>query len=211
MDALRATRALLVALVALGFGWAVAAPAAAYPPDPPSVAESYRQLDALAVEAPSPDDGYSRDRFPHWLGQDGNCNTREVVLERDGSGVHTGTDCYPTSGSWYSVYDQQWLDDPSDVDIDHMVPLAEAWRSGAHDWNDERRADFANDLDRGQLIAVSGTSNSTKSDRDPAEWRPSNHGWWCYYGRHWTDVKHDWRLTVDAAEKSALREMLDTC
>ncbi|WP_106536419.1 HNH endonuclease family protein [Haloactinopolyspora alba] len=207
----RLLRTLFAVLVAVGVAAAVTGPAAAYPPDPPSVAESRAQLDAITVAAPGSDDGYSRELFPHWLGQEGNCNTREVVLRRDGSGVQTGADCYPDSGSWYSVYDRDWLSDPSDVHIDHMVPLAEAWRSGADSWSQQRRADFANDLSRGQLIAVSGSSNMSKSDQDPAEWRPENTNWWCYYGRHWIDVKHDWGLTADAAEKSALDRMLDTC
>ncbi len=207
----RLLRVLLAALAALGVMFALAGPAAAYPPDPPSASESRTQLAAITVEAPQSDDGYSRDRFPHWLEQDGNCNTREVVLTRDGSDVQTGNDCYPTSGSWYSVYDQATLSDPSEVDIDHMVPLAEAWRSGASSWTDSKRAEFANDLSRGQLIAVSGSSNSSKSDQDPAEWRPDNTNWWCYYSRHWIDVKHDWGLTVDTAEKAALTDMLDSC
>ncbi|WP_298328735.1 HNH endonuclease family protein [Haloactinopolyspora sp.] len=207
----RLLRVLVAAVAALGLAVAIPGPAAAYPPDPPSVNEAQAQLAAITVSAPQSDDGYSRDRFPHWRAQEGNCNTREVVLRRDGAGVETGNDCYPTSGRWYSVYDQIWVSDPADVDIDHMVPLAEAWRSGARSWTDAKRADFANDLSRGQLIAVSGSSNSAKSDKDPAEWRPDNTNWWCYYSRHWIDVKHDWALTIDAAEKSALADMLATC
>lgn len=87
---------------------------------------------------------------------------------RDGSGVVTGADCYPTAGSWYSVYDQVWIEEPSDVSVDHMVPLANAWRSGASSWTEDRREDFA----------------SSKGDSDPSEWKPANTDWWCYYARH---------------------------
>lgn len=111
-------------------------------------------------------DGYSREKFPHWIDQGDSCNTREVVLKRDGTGVQVGSDCYPTAGRWYSVYDATWVSDPGDVQIDHVVPLADAWRSGADQWTTSRRQDYANDLRDPQLIAVSGSSNEDKSDQD---------------------------------------------
>jgi len=188
-----------------------AGPAISYPPNPPSVSESYNQLAALPVAAPLSMDGYSRDRFPHWTTQYGTCNTREVVLQRDGTNVVVDSSCYPTSGQWYSVYDQVWVNQPSGVHIDHLVALANAWRSGAKYWSDSKRSSFANDLNRGQLIAVSASSNTSKGDQDPSQWRPSNVGWWCYYARHWIDVKYDWQLTVTSSEKSALYDMMGYC
>ncbi|MGH3657108.1 MAG: GmrSD restriction endonuclease domain-containing protein, partial [Micromonosporaceae bacterium] len=177
----------------------------------PSVSESYNQLAALRVAAPLSMDGYSRDKFPHWISQGNNCNTREVVLKRDGTNVVVGSDCYPDSGRWYSVYDRVWLYSASDVDIDHMVPLANSWRSGSKYWSTSRRQAFANDLSRGQLIAVSASSNRSKGDQDPSQWRPSNTNWWCYYSRHWIDVKYDYSLTITSSEKSALYSMLSYC
>jgi hypothetical protein len=157
--------------------------ASAYPPEPPPLEESQQQLSELTVAPPGPMDGYSRDRFPHWSDQGDNCSTREVVLKRDGENVTVGDDCYPTSGRWHSVFDKQWLDQPRDASIDHMVPLANAWRSGAADWTDADREVFANDLERGQLIAVSISSNTSKGDQDPSQWRPSNQSVWCDYAR----------------------------
>ncbi|MGH3751016.1 MAG: HNH endonuclease family protein, partial [Micromonosporaceae bacterium] len=183
---------LLVLAMASGLLIGVTGPANAYPPDPPSVSTSYSQLAALVVATPLSMTGYSRDLYPHWISQGNNCNTREVVLKRDGSGVTVGTDCYPTSGSWYSVYDSVWVSPASGVDIDHMVPLANSWISGAKNWTTSQRQAFANDLSRGQLIAVSASSNRSKGDQSPATWRPSNTGWWCYYARHWIDVKYDY-------------------
>jgi hypothetical protein len=180
-------------------------------PSPPPASEARDQLDELSVADPASMRGYSRDHFPHWSDQGDGCTTREVVLRRDGSGVKVGDDCYPTAGRWYSVYDQRWIDAPSDVDVDHMVPLANAWRSGANRWNDDKREAFANDLERGQLIAVSAASNRAKGDQDPSQWRPSNQDVWCKYARWWIDVKHHHRLTVTRSERSALTEMLDTC
>jgi len=185
--------------------------ALAYPPAPPSVDTAYSELQALQVADPLPMDGYSRDRFPHWTNQHDNCNTREVVLQRDGTDVTVGSDCYPDSGKWYSVYDKVWLNEAPDVSIDHMVPLAEAWRSGAQRWDDAKRSLFANDLDHGQLIAVSISSNSSKGDQDPSKWRPGNTEVWCDYARWWIDVKYQWQLTATDAEKSALYDMMATC
>jgi hypothetical protein len=185
-------------------------PALAYPPAPPGAAASRTNLDGLAVQAES-NSGYDRDRFDHWIAQGDGCDTREVVLQRDGSGVAVGDDCRPTAGRWYSVYDQVWLADSSDVDIDHVVPLAEAWGSGATSWGDARRTAFANDLGQPQLIAVSAGSNRSKSDRDPAEWKPTSAENWCLYARNWIQVKHAYTLSVDAAEKTALTDMLATC
>jgi hypothetical protein len=114
-------------------------------------------------------------------------------------------------GEWFSVYDGRVLTGPDQVDIDHTVPLANAWRTGAAKWDDDKRADFANDLTRPELIAVSRTSNRSKGDQDPAQWRPPNRGYWCEYAMDWIAVKHHWRLTVTAAEKAALLDMLETC
>lgn len=78
--------------------------------------------------------GCSRAKLPHWITQSGTCDTREVVLERDGVNVTTDSSCAATGGSWHSPYDGATWTAPSDVDIDHIVPLAEAWRSGANNW-----------------------------------------------------------------------------
>ncbi|MBX6749687.1 MAG: HNH endonuclease [Micromonosporaceae bacterium] len=155
--------------------------------------------------------GYSRDRFHHWQSQGDGCDTRDRVLQRDGQGVVTGDDCRITAGTWFSVYDGQTLTDPSDLDIDHVVPLANAWRTGAAAWTDEQRAAFANDLQRPQLIAVSSSSNRSKGDQDPSQWKPPRREYWCTYAQSWIAVKAYWHLSVTADEKAALAEMLGTC
>lgn len=131
-----------------------------------------QQLEQLTVAAAGSMDGYSRDKYPHWISQGDNCNTREVVLKRDGEGVKTGNDCYPTSGTWTSPYDGATWTDPSDIDIDHMVPLANSWISGAKAWTNEQRQAFANDLTNPQLLAVTDNVNQSKSDKSPDRWRP---------------------------------------
>jgi hypothetical protein len=109
------------------------------------------------------------------------------------------------------VYDDKDLTDPQALDIDHMVPLAAAWRSGAAKWTDEQRKDFANDLTRPQLFAVSLQSNRAKGDQDPSTWKPPSHTYWCTYANNWITVKTFYKLSVTQAEKTALADMLATC
>lgn len=188
------------------------APAAdAAPPPPPGADTAARHLAALTVDAEGSDDDYDRDKFPHWTDQGDNCNTREVVLKRDGKNVQTGSDCYPTSGSWTSPFDSATWTKPSDVDIDHIVPLSQSWVSGAKHWTQERRQEFANDLIRPQLLAVTDNVNQEKSDQAPDEWKLPRTSYWCTYATNWITVKHHYQLTITSAEKSSLEEMLGRC
>ncbi|MFF2009203.1 HNH endonuclease family protein [Streptomyces sp. NPDC058195] len=180
-------------------------------PTPVSAATARTYLSQLTVSAEGSLDGYSRDKFPHWITQSGTCNTREVVLKRDGTNVETNTSCAAVSGSWYSEYDGETWTAASDLDIDHMVPLAEAWRSGASGWTNAQRQAYANDLTRPQLIAVTDNVNQSKGDKDPAKWMPPRAAYACTYVRAWVHVKHYYDLTVDSAEKSALQSLLSGC
>lgn len=173
-----------------------------------STARSYLATLTVATEDRT---GYNRDLFPHWITQSGSCNTRETVLKRDGSGVVTDSSCAATSGSWYSPYDGATWSAASDVDIDHLVPLAEAWDSGADSWSTSRRQSFANDLTRPQLLAVTDNVNQSKGDQDPATWMPSRTAYRCTYVRAWVQVKYYYDLSVDSAEKSALQNHLASC
>jgi len=168
-------------------------------------------LNALTVATAGSMSGYSREKFTHWISQGNGCDTRDVVLKRDGKNVKATADCKITAGTWHSPYDDKNLTDPQDLDIDHMVPLAAAWRSGAGKWTDEQRKDFANDLTRPQLFAVSLQSNRSKGDQDPSAWKPPNHAFWCTYAQDWVTVKAYYKLSVTQAEKTALADMLATC
>jgi Protein of unknown function (DUF1524) len=170
-----------------------------------------QQLGQLQVAASRSMTGYSRERFPHWTQHEGGCSTRELVLKRDGTGVTTGANCTVTGGHWVSPYDEKATADPQSLDIDHMVPLANAWRSGADAWTDEQRSKFANDLDHPQLFAVTASVNRAKGDQDPSLWKPPNHAFWCRYAQDWILVKFAWKLTVTQKEKAALTDMLGTC
>ncbi|MFJ4837081.1 HNH endonuclease family protein [Streptomyces sp. NPDC088746] len=199
------------AALAATTGLLTAPTAQAAMPTPVSASTARTYLGQLTVSTEGSSSGYSRDKFPHWITQSGACNTREVVLKRDGTGVVQDSACAATSGSWYSEYDGATWTAASDLDIDHMVPLAEAWRSGASGWTNAQRQSFANDLTRPQLIAVTDNVNQSKSDQDPGEWLPSRTTYRCTYARAWVHVKHYYDLTVDSTEKSALQSVLNGC
>uniref|UniRef100_A0AAU3GYZ2 HNH endonuclease family protein n=1 Tax=Streptomyces sp. NBC_01401 TaxID=2903854 RepID=A0AAU3GYZ2_9ACTN len=199
------------AVLAATSGLLTAPTAQAAMPTPIAASTARTYLSQLTVSAEGSSSGYSRDKFPHWITQSGNCNTREVVLERDGTGVVQDSACAATSGTWYSEYDGATWTAASDLDIDHMVPLAEAWRSGASSWTNDQRQAYANDLTRPQLIAVTDNVNQSKGDKDPAEWLPSRTAYQCTYARAWVHVKHYYDLTVDSAEKTALQSVLNGC
>lgn len=206
----RAIAATIAAAVGLSlFGLAV--PAGATPPGIPDAATARGYLDGLTVAPDGSMGGYDRDKFPHWSNQKGNCDTREDVLKRDGEKVATGEDCYPTEGSWTSAYDGKTTSEPAKVQIDHVVPLADAWRSGADDWSQDRRESFANELSAPQLIGVSAPSNESKGDQTPDEWMPPKKSYGCTYAEMFVAVKHEYKLTVSDAEHDSLATTLGGC
>jgi hypothetical protein len=214
----------LVALVAaawLSVGWAAGArhdPAtgtAAPPtvmPDPPTTAAApggSALVDRLVLAPESPDAGYERGLFPHWHDADGDgCDTRCEVLATERRTYLSGL----AGGGWLSLYDGATTPDAGDLDIDHVVALAEAWRSRAAGWDAARREAFANDLAApGELVAVTAAVNRAKGDRDPASWRPPDRGAWCAFAISWATTKVRWGLSADPAEVAALRGMLAGC
>ncbi|WP_392749283.1 HNH endonuclease family protein [Streptomyces sp. LN590] len=186
-------------------------PAQAALPTPVSAATARSYLASMPATTESHGSTYDRALFPHWITISGTCDTRETVLKRDGSGVVTDSSCAATSGSWYSPYDGATWHAASDLDIDHMVPLSEAWASGAWAWSTSQRQAFANDLTRPQLIAVTDNVNQSKGDQDPGTWWPSVTNYKCTYARAWVQVKYHYGLTVDSTEKSALSSVLNGC
>ena len=208
-------RSLRVTLTALPLAGALTAglalPAGAEPPGIPDPSTAQTWLGELQVAPEGSMDGYDREKFPHWNeGSDG-CNTREAVLKRDGKNVEVGSDCSPTSGTWDSPYDGGHWTQPGDLDIDHVVPLAAAWRSGAAQWSQEQRQAFANDLEAPQLIAVTDNVNQEKGDQTPDKWMPPTTGYHCTYASMWVASKHKYKLTVTDAEKGALSTALGSC
>ncbi|WP_066366546.1 HNH endonuclease family protein [Herbidospora mongoliensis] len=140
----------------------------------------------------------------------GGCDTRQTVLMRDDRSPADGR-CGDADGRWYSPYDGRTLKDTGQIDVDHVVPLANAWISGAWRWSPARRHAFAHDLTRPELIAVSESANLAKGGHSPANWRPPVRSYWCAYARDWITVKRHYRLSVTRREKSALQNMLTFC
>ncbi|KAK3681028.1 hypothetical protein B0T22DRAFT_495026 [Podospora appendiculata] len=181
------------------------------PPGIPSASAAVTQLASLTVAPYVDDGGYVRSLFPTWITISGTCNTRETVLKRDGTNVVVDSACVSTSGTWFSPYDGATWSAASDVDIDHMVPLKNAWVSGANAWTTAKRQQFANDIVRPQLWAVTDNVNQAKSDQSPDAWKPPLSSFYCTYAKSWVQVKYYWALKVTSAEKSALTSMLNTC
>lgn len=176
---------------------------------------SYNSIDdALKVlkVAPESRTGYVRTKFKHWVNSDGNkngCDARKSAIIRDALVKPTiEKGCSLKGGKWFSVYDNVEVAEAGKLDVDHMVPLAEAWDSGASSWTAEERQMYANDLtDSRHLISVTGASNRSKSDRDPAEWMPTNKAYQCTYLANWVSIKVRWSLTVDEKELTAIKSV----
>ena len=111
-----------------------------------------------------------------------------------------------------SAFDGVETTDPSSFDVDHFVPLSEAWASGARNWDANTRERFANDLAyEMSLIAVSASSNRSKSDSDPSEWTPPASEYKCEYVFAWVNVKSRWNLSVDNGERMAIESAWTGC
>ncbi|MFD5407197.1 HNH endonuclease family protein [Streptomyces griseorubiginosus] len=157
---------------------------------------------------------YERTKFRHWIDADRDgCSTRnEVLLDEAVTAPEQGANCRLTGGSWYSPYDDTYFTAARALDVDHLVPLAEAWDSGASTWTAKEREAYANDLDDARaLIAVSAASNRSKADQDPTTWMPPASGYRCTYATDWITIKTRWNLTIDQAEHTALTDILDDC
>jgi Protein of unknown function (DUF1524) len=183
------------------------------PPSIPNKRTAQAELNALTVAPENTAPGYNpRKSFPRWTSTFGRgCDTRKTVLKRDGDGVKRDAQCDAIAGSWDSPLDAVTVPEARKVDIDHVVSLKEAWRSGANRWTPYQRKAFANDLLDPELIATSERSNRSKGDRDPAAWRPPNTAYRCTYALMWIRVKWQWKLHLQSTEKQALQAMLNTC
>ena len=215
-----------LALTACGTTTAAPTPTPSPPASPSAVpADAALALAGLTVtDRPRPPRDYRRDAFgTPWADLDGNgCNQRDDVLLRDAVPGTTrvqqqgSCDHDVLAGTWHDPYpgrtltftDLKDLHQAQAIQIDHVVPLAEAWVSGAAGWDDERREAYANDLDG--LLAVDGPANAAKGADDPAAWRPRR-DFQCAYARRWITVKARWALTVDRSEVTALEDMLSSC
>jgi hypothetical protein len=187
--------------------------AATHTPQSPAAGNAMDALNKLVVANEADADAYERDYFNHWVSKNKTgCDTRFAVLVSESLVKTKISGCTVISGEWKSVYDGQTVTDPKKLDIDHMVPLKEAWRSGASKWSADQREAYANDLDfPDALVAVTAASNRSKSDDDPTNYLPTDTSNLCSYVSKWVAVKTRWNLTVDATEKDSIKTVLDKC
>lgn len=193
----------------------------------PEIVEALAALDSLEVKGRAPMTGYEREDFGQaWsddvtveFGHNG-CDTRNDILRRDldpeSLVIKEGThDCVALAGTLHDPYSGQDIEfqrgaqTSSAVQIDHVVPLADAWQKGAQQWSPEKRRDFANDPRN--LLAVDGPLNQQKGAGDAATWLPPNKGFRCEYARRIVEVKAAYEVWVTEAEKDALGRLLQAC
>lgn len=168
----------------------------------------------LPVAAHSHVASYERSKdFGGWITQYGECDTRAVVLKQESLKPTTQNSyCTVKTGKWFSFYNARYYYSAygGTVQIDHVVPVENAWVSGAWAWTKATRVRFYNDLgDSRTLVAVDRADNEAKGDSDPTRWLPS-HGR-CQYIRYWTAVKIRWHLHVTGAEKAKLSSLAQGC
>jgi len=177
-----------------------------------NVARAALSVLATIPQAKERPQGYNRDLFKHWTDDDGDsCNTREEVLivESKSQPQVDAYGCKVIAGDWFSEYDGLLHTDPSDLDIDHFIPLKEAWDSGAWAWSPSQRQRFANDLSDGRsLIAVTARQNRSKGDKDLSNWLPPRQEALCTYVATWVAVKAQWRLSMDQSEWGRAKNIL---
>lgn len=180
------------------------------------------QLAELRVRPAGSMAGYSREKFVHWSDateygwtlpagtpDPESCDARDAALIRDGRGEVVRSGCHVERGTWLDPYTGRTYHSPSDIDIDHVVALGNAWRSGASSWTAPRRERFANvPMD---VLSVEDNANQSKGDSGPEAWKPPRPAYHCTYARKWIGIKHNWSLSVTRPEKSALSGMLSTC
>ncbi|ONI77045.1 hypothetical protein ALI144C_33605 [Actinosynnema sp. ALI-1.44] len=194
-------------------------PVQTIPTGTPDAATAKAKLAALVAQAPASLNGYERscDKGETcvfgqpWLDVDGDgCDQRSQVLARDlADVVRKEGRCSVTSGTLKDPYTGETITSVAKIQIDHVVPLAEMWRSGAAGWDVGRRATAANDLRN--LVAVQGKVNQSKGDKTPDKWMPPNTGYACSYARIYVGVKADYALTTTASERTALERALSSC
>ena len=188
--------------------------------DPATAADALVQLESIPVKGRAPKTGYTRDEFgPAWADTDRNgCDTRNDILARDltNETFKPGTNnCVVLTGTLADKYTgititfTRGQDTSSDVQIDHIVPLSDAWQKGAQQLNADQRKELANDPLN--LMAADGPTNGAKGDKDAATWLPPNKAFRCEYVARQTAVKAKYRLWVTQAEHDAITWILEGC
>ncbi|MFC0040317.1 HNH endonuclease family protein [Actinomadura rayongensis] len=183
-------------------------------PSKSQVTDAEAKLKGLKIKPQGGHDGYSRAKFGiRWKDTDHNgCDQRNDVLARDLTNVKRDGSCKVLSGRLKDPYSGRTIEftkaKASEVQIDHVYPLALAWRMGASGWPADRRQEYANDPSN--LLAVWGPPNRDKSDKGPGEWKPQQ-AYQCMYGVKYVGIADKYGLPVTQADHDALKGFLDRC
>ncbi len=166
------------------------------------------------TEDPAP--SYDRKLWPHWVDADGDCQDArtEVLIAESYAPVsfEDERNCEVAGGRWQCPYTGELIAEVHLLDVDHLVPLANAHRSGAGRWTAEQRRRYANDLDHPeQLVAVDYRANRGKGDKGPEAWLPPLDDARCPYVRDWAAIKRRWSLSMTEAEAAAVADALALC
>ena len=142
---------------------------------------------------------YNREDWGNWIDEDGDgLNTRHEVLAEESLIKPVISNNKVVSGKWFDKYTGKYFTNPSDLDIDHLVPLKNAYISGASNWSKKKKSRYYNYLKYdNHLIAVSKSANRNKSDKSPVDWLPPNEEYQCEYVREWFKIKTAWGLTIE--------------
>ena len=186
------------------------------PPETPATSTPATTLTITVAPVPAGIPAYDRSDWRHWIDEDGDCQDarQEILIAESLDQVTFETDrkCRVGTGRWYGAFTGVYVEDPGDLDIDHLVPLKNAHVSGAWAWNPAMKEEYANYLeDPDHLIAVTASANRSKGAKGPDEWMPSNQDYWCQYATDWAEIKEWWELTMTEPEAEAVMEMLRTC
>lgn len=200
------------------------APASTASPSAPSSSASEpsrslahdERVDAASPSSTGPGEPYDRKLWKHWIDADHDCQDArvEVLIEESFAevGFEDARGCEPASGEWQCPYTGEVVRESHLLDVDHLVPLANAHRSGGGGWSAERRMQYANDLSNPyHLIAVDYRANRSKGDKGPEEWLPPSEEFRCTYVREWVAVKTRWGLAMSEAETAAIAEATRVC
>lgn len=155
---------------------------------------------------------YNRDDWDHWLDEDGDCiNTRHEVLAASSlrPPKMSPDGCYVSKGVWYDPYSGDKYTRPSDLDIDHIIPLAWAHRHGGASWSKSKKASFANDYEN--LLAVDDGLNQSKSAMGPDRWMPPNKDYHCEYLNKWKYLVAKYGLSLRDKETMKFRKLYSPC
>ena len=182
------------------------------PPAPTSTTTLVITVAPITADIPE----YDRRDWKHWVDADSDCQDarQEVLIAESLVPVTFETDrkCRVETGRWFGTFTGAYFEDPSDLDVDHMVPLKNAHNSGGWAWSPAMKEEYANDLRADDhLIAVQDRANQSKGARGPDEWMPPDKSYWCQYATDWTEIEYWANLTMTQPEAEAVMDMLGTC